>query len=199
MDCEQILVVIPARGGSKGIPGKNIFPLAGEPLIVHSIRHALTSKLASRVIVSTDSENIAAVARENGAEVIERPAEISDDLASSEAALLHVLDQLREQENYTPDLVVFLQYTSPLRRNDDIDRAIETLKRQQADSLLSVSPSHRFLWTEQNGEAKAINYGPAPAAPGYDAAICRKRLPLCFQKFHSAPHEQSPRRQNRPI
>ena len=126
----NILAIIPARGGSKGIPRKNLQPLAGKPLLAYTIEHARATPAVTRVVVSTDDVEIASVAQQYGAEVIWRPAEISGDTATSEAALLHALDHLRDNEGYEPDLVVFLQATSPLRRSDDIQRAVETLQQQ---------------------------------------------------------------------
>jgi CMP-N,N'-diacetyllegionaminic acid synthase len=155
---DDVVVLIPARGGSKGIPGKNLFPLRGRPLIVHTIEQALGARHVNRVVVSTDDEEIATVSRSVGAEVVLRPANISGDQASSESALAHALEFLRQFEGYVPALVVFLQCTSPLRQPDDIDRAIETLRTRQADSLLSVSPSHKFLWNERDGVACSLNY-----------------------------------------
>ncbi len=154
----NILAIIPARGGSKGIPRKNIQPLVGKPLLAYTIEHAHATPAISRVVVSTDDAEIAAVAEQYGAEVIWRPAEISGDDATSESALLHALDHLRDSEGYEPDLVVFLQATSPLRQPDDIQKAIETLQQQGADSLLSVAPSHVFLWRLVNGRAEPVNY-----------------------------------------
>jgi YrbI family 3-deoxy-D-manno-octulosonate 8-phosphate phosphatase len=160
---ERIVAVIPARGGSKGIPKKNIYPLAGKPLIAHTIDHARQSAQVSRVITSTDDGQIAEIARSCGAEVVMRPAEISGDAASSESALLHVLDHLRDTEGYEPDLVVFLQATSPLRRADDIDNAITLLREEKADSLFSASPVHGFVWridhkNEEGHRLRSLTY-----------------------------------------
>jgi CMP-N,N'-diacetyllegionaminic acid synthase len=154
----NIIALIPARGGSKAIPRKNIRLLGGKPLIAHTIEHAQLASSVGRVIVSTDDPQVENVAREWGAEVIKRRAEISGDSATSESALLDALDQLVQTESYSPDLVVFLQCTSPIRRSDDIDRAVETLIVEQADSLLSVVPSHAFLWRIANGQALSFNY-----------------------------------------
>jgi N-acylneuraminate cytidylyltransferase len=154
----NILAIIPARGGSKGIPRKNIQPLAGKPLLAYTIEHARATPAISRVVVSTDDAEIAAVAEQYGAGVIWRPAEISGDDATSESALLHALDHLRDSDGYEPDLVVFLQATSPLRQPDDIQKAIETLRQQGADSLLSAAPSHAFLWRLVDGQAEPVNY-----------------------------------------
>jgi N-acylneuraminate cytidylyltransferase len=152
------LAIIPARGGSKGIPGKNLRPLAGRPLLAHTITQATAASLVSRVVVSTDDEAIAAVARAYGADLVRRPEAISGDTASSESALLDALGQLERDEGYRPDLIVFLQCTSPLRQPGDIDGAITALLDGGADSLLSVVPSHRFLWRRAEGGAEPVNY-----------------------------------------
>ncbi|MDP6380544.1 MAG: acylneuraminate cytidylyltransferase family protein, partial [Phycisphaerae bacterium] len=155
---KSIVVVIPARGGSKGVPQKNIRPLAGKPLIAHTIKDAQDSRLVNRVIVSTEDAVIASISKELGAEVIPRPMELANDAATSEAALLHTLDYLEEKENLKPDLVVFLQCTSPVRGSRHIDNAIKTLEKQKADSLLSVCKSHRFVWRLEDGVLQSINY-----------------------------------------
>lgn len=148
----EIIAIIPARGGSKGIPQKNIHPLAGKPLIAYSIEQALLSRHITRVVVSTDDPQIGSVAVQHGAEVIWRPEEISGDTASSESALLYTLNTLAENEDYHPDLLVFLQCTSPLTLVSDIDGTITALIETQADTALSVSPFHYFLWrTDQQG------------------------------------------------
>ena len=154
----ECMAIIPARGGSKGIPRKNLREIAGKPLVAYSIEHALHTPGLARVVVSTDDEEIGAVARQYGAEVVWRPADISGDEASSEAALLHVLDTLREAEGYDPDLVVFLQPTSPLRQPGAIAQALETLHRQAADSLLSVCPMHGCLWRREAGGPVSFSY-----------------------------------------
>lgn len=154
----NIVAVIPARGGSKGIPRKNIQLVAGKPLIVHTIEQALLSSLVTETIVSTDDVDIAAVSAAAGATIVYRPSDISGDQASSESALVHAIEWLRKMRPSEPDLVVFLQCTSPIRRPGDIDGAVQTLLDKQADSVLSVSPSHRFLWAEEDGIARSINY-----------------------------------------
>lgn len=155
----EAVVIIPARGGSKGVPRKNIQLLAGKPLLAHTIEQARRSGVASRVVVSTDDEEIAAVARDYGAELIRRPAEISGDAATSESALLHALDTF-EAEGYRPELIVFLQCTSPIRRPEEIARAVRTLHDEEADSLLSVVPFHLFLWERVDGHARPLDYDP---------------------------------------
>lgn len=158
MKTQSVLALIPARGGSKGIPGKNLYPLAGKPLVVHSIEQALQSLRVTATVVSTDDPHIAQLSRQAGADVVQRPPEISGDTATSESALIHAIQTRAQQDGRLPDLVVFLQCTSPLRRPGDIDNAIETLLEQDADSLVSVSPSHRFLWTDGADGAQPINY-----------------------------------------
>ncbi len=147
----EILGIIPARGGSKGVPRKNIRSLAGKPLIAWTIEAARQSKLLTRLIVSTDDPEIAEVARFYGAEVpFLRPAEISHDLATDVEFLLHALDFLKEKEGYEPDIVLRLPPTSPLRTGAHIDEGIETLLRDpEADASrpISEAPKHPYkMW-----------------------------------------------------
>jgi N-acylneuraminate cytidylyltransferase len=152
-----VIACIPARGGSKGVPGKNIRPLADKPLIAHSILDAQEARLVDRIYVTTDDPEIAKVSTDYGARIIHRPAELANDTASSESALIHALLEI-EKSGINPELVVFLQCTSPLRTGSDIDRAIEQIRVENADSLLSVSPTHRFLWHQVDNIAQSINY-----------------------------------------
>ncbi len=154
----QTIAIIPARGGSKGLPRKNIRPICGKPLLAWSIDAALKSKYVTRVCVSTDDPEIAKVAAEYGAEVIWRPAEISGDKASSEAALLHAVDELAKRD-FHPELLVFLQCTSPLTTADDIDATVDLIFHHHADSAFTAVDFHYFLWDHApNGEARAINH-----------------------------------------
>lgn len=152
----KIVAIIPARGGSKGIPLKNIQPIGGVPLISRTIRAALDSKYISAVYVSTDSELIANVAREEGAEIIVRPADISGDAASSESALLYSLEKI----NISSDFLVFLQCTSPFTTSHHIDKCIESIISLDADSCLATVSNHRFLWKnlENNDGVVGINH-----------------------------------------
>jgi YrbI family 3-deoxy-D-manno-octulosonate 8-phosphate phosphatase len=153
------LAIIPARGGSKGILRKNVRVLAGKPLIAHAVEHAREAKSVSRVIVSTDDSEIASVAKQYGADIVWRPAEISGDTAPSESALLHVLDHLQEIEGYEPDLIVLLQCTSPLTLPEDIDRTVQSLLDEGADSAVAVTPFHYFLWRrDAKGDSIGINH-----------------------------------------
>ena len=155
----QILSIIPARGGSKGILRKNLQFIAGKPLVVHNIEQALQSRFIQRVVVSTDDAEIGAVAQQHGAEVVWRPAEISGDRASSESALLHVLERLQANEDYRPDILVFLQCTSPLTLAEDMDGTIQALLDGQADTALAVTHFHYFLWKSGDGrDALGINH-----------------------------------------
>jgi CMP-N,N'-diacetyllegionaminic acid synthase len=151
------IAIIPARGGSKGIAKKNLKILGGKPLIAHSIIDAQEARLVDQVYVTTDDPEIAFVSREYGAEVIQRPPEFATDTASSEEALFHAVSET-EKRDIHPELIIFLQCTSPLRTGLDIDRAITQIGEENADSLLSVAPNHRFLWHQVNGVAESINY-----------------------------------------
>ena len=158
---KTVVCVVPARGGSKGIPGKNLRLLDGVPLLAHTLRHARSSACAGRIVVSTDDAEIAAVARREGAEVIERPPELSTDDASSESAIAHALVALA-REGYRPDVVVFLQCTSPFRAPSDIDAAAQPVLDGEADSVLSVVPFHGLLWQrDADGVSQPVNFDPA--------------------------------------
>lgn len=152
------VAIIPARGGSRGLPKKNIYPFVDAPLISYTIRQALSAQSMQRVLVSTDDAEIAEVARTCGAEIIWRPSELSGATATSESALLHTLEVLKAEKQFMPEYVAFLQCTSPLRQPQDLDAAFEKLLLRQADSLLSVTPSHCFIWKEQNGTIQSVNY-----------------------------------------
>ena len=158
MKPEQVIAIIPARGGSKGLPGKNLRRLAGQPLIAHTIHQARAASCIERVVVSTDDDAIAALAQASGAQVIRRPAELAGDTATSERALVHVLERLEREERYVPELVVFLQCTSPLRRPQDIDEAVATLRRERADSLFSACRAHPFVWERREGGLRSATY-----------------------------------------
>jgi CMP-N,N'-diacetyllegionaminic acid synthase len=139
----EVLAIIPARGGSKGLPNKNILPLLEHPLIAYSIKAAQDARLVTRIIVSTDSAQIAEVAKHYGAEVpFIRPAEFAQDLSTDIEVFQHALSWLEEHENYVPDLVIQLRPTSPVREAKMIDVCIERLmKHEHADSLRIVTPS----------------------------------------------------------
>jgi CMP-N,N'-diacetyllegionaminic acid synthase len=136
------LAIIPARGGSKGIPGKNLKLLADKPLIAWTIETALAATLLDRVIVSTDSAEIMNVAVRYGAEVpFKRPEDLAQDDTPGVAPVLHAARWLEENEGYRPDFIMLLQPTSPLRISDDIDNAIDLAVKRKADAVVSVTPA----------------------------------------------------------
>ncbi len=137
----EVLALIPARGGSKSIPRKNLLMIAGKPLIAYTIEQALASQHITRTIVSTDDREIADVALKYGAEVpFMRPPEYAQDLSPDIDVFRHALLWLQEHDGYQPELVVHLRPTGPVRRVDIIDQAIEQLaKEPAADSLRAVS------------------------------------------------------------
>ena len=151
------LALIPARGGSKGIPGKNLQQVGGVPLVCRSIQAAQASNTVGRVMVSTDDDAIAAAAEAEGAGVIRRPAAIAGDTASSESALLHALELLEQQGPLEAELV-FLQCTSPFTTGEQIDAVLSALQAQNCNSSFAVSPWHGFLW---RADGRGINHDPA--------------------------------------
>lgn len=138
MSKAKTLAVITARGGSKGIPRKNLISINGKPLIAYSIEAGLKSKYITKTIVSSDDQEILDTSINLGAEIVKRPDELASDLAASEPAILHTIQELQKQGQEF-DLVVLLQPTSPLRTAQDIDNAIELfLKNKKATALISV-------------------------------------------------------------
>lgn len=155
---EKILAIIPARGGSKGIPKKNIKLLADKPLIAYTIEAALKSNYLDRVIVSTEDKKISEISKKYGAEVIKRPKNLAEDSTPTQPVLEHVINYLEKREDYKPDIIVLLQPTSPLRNAFHIDGAVEKFLKERCDSLLSVCPSYVFIWKIEKGKAVSINY-----------------------------------------
>jgi CMP-N,N'-diacetyllegionaminic acid synthase len=137
------------------VPRKNLLEVGGKPLVVHSIEHALSARQVDEVIVSTEDEEIAAVSRAAGADIVRRPTELAGATATSESALLHALD---ERDGADPDLVVFLQATSPVRGPGDIDAAIALLVAEKADSLFSAHPEKAHTWTREGGALRSVSY-----------------------------------------
>jgi len=154
----SVLCIIPARGGSARMPKKNLLPIAGRPVLAYSLIHAQMARLVDAVAVSTDDEEIASLARQHGADVVMRPLEISGDTSTSESALLHTLDARRNDGHEEPSLVVFLQCTSPVRRLNDIDNAIQLLRGTGADSVFSACENTRLIWGMKGDEPVALNY-----------------------------------------
>ena len=140
---KTFLAIIPARGGSKRLPRKNILDLCGKPLISWSIEAALKSKYISKVVVSSDDEEILNISSNFGADIIKRPYELANDTATTFDAIKHTINNL---EKY--DYIVLLQPTSPLRNEKHIDEAIELLEEKQADGIVSVCEmDHSPLWS----------------------------------------------------
>lgn len=152
------IAVIPARGGSKGIPGKNLCLVGGFPLVVRAVRAATSARLVSRVFVSTDDQAIAAAATKAGAEIIWRPAEISDDEASSESALLHAIEHIENVEGQAPSAIAFIQCTSPFVTGEDIDGTLSPIIAGQADSAFAAAPFHYFVWRLGDGRPIGVNH-----------------------------------------
>jgi len=134
----EVIGIIPARGGSKSVPLKNIKNLGGRPLLVYSIESARRSESVDRLVVSTDSDQIARVALSNRVEVVRRPPELATDEAPTEAALIHVLDELNSREGYEADVVLTLEPTSPFRSSALIDRCVDIFRTTEADSVIGV-------------------------------------------------------------
>lgn len=135
----KILAIIPARGGSRGVPGKNIRLLNGKHLICHTIEEALKSFYPLRVIVSTDDAVIASISEKCGADVIQRPAELARDDSPRIDAIFHAIDSMKNNGQTPPDIVILLQATSPLRNAEDIDAAIELYYNSKCDSISVIS------------------------------------------------------------
>jgi len=158
MEKMETIAIIPARGGSKGVPRKNVRMVAGKPLLAWNIEAARAAKRVDLVVVSTDDDEIAAVAERYGAQVVRRPAEIAGDTASSESALLHALGVLQD-EGHRPELLVFLQCTSPLTAGEDIDKCVETLIAEGADSAFTAKEFFYFVWKRlPDGSAEGLNH-----------------------------------------
>jgi N-acylneuraminate cytidylyltransferase len=174
----EVLALIPARGGSKAIPRKNLLMVRGKPLIAYSIAHALASRHVTRTIVSTDDPEIAEIARAAGAEVpFMRPAALAGDLSPDLDVFRHALTWLRDAEGYESELVVHLRPTGPVRRVEVVDRAIEVmLSAPGADSLRSVSSPTETpykMWRIAGGYLE-----PLLSLPGVAEPYCQPRQSL---------------------
>ncbi|HVG08811.1 MAG TPA: acylneuraminate cytidylyltransferase family protein [Thermoanaerobaculia bacterium] len=176
----RVLGIVPARGGSKGIPGKNVRPLGGKPLLVHTAEAALAARLLSRVVLTTDDEGIAEVGRGCGLEVpFLRPAELAMDDTPTLPVLQHAVSEL-ERVGDRFDAVCLLQPTSPFRRAGDIDGCIELLEKEGLDAVISVlpvPPEHNPHWVYFRDD------GLLRLATGEDQPIPRRQeLPLAFHR-----------------
>ena len=178
MSQEEILAIITARGGSKGIPRKNLAPLDGRPLLAWTLEVALKSPSVTRTLVTTDDEEIARVARQLGADVpFLRPAEFSTDEATSMSVLRHTLEWLSKEERYHPSLFVLLQPTSPFRSIGDVEGAVRLHASSGADAVMSVRPATDHpLWTKRMGADGRLT----PYVTGEPRPPRRQELPVAW-------------------
>ncbi len=155
-----MVAVIPARGGSKGVPGKNLRRVGGVSLVARAVRTARAADSITQVCVSTDDAQIAAEARAAGAVVVERPAELAGDTATSESALLHALEVL-SLDGPPVAVMVFLQCTSPFVAAPDLDTAVGLVLTDAADSVFSAVGNHAFLWRPDGDRVVGVNHDAA--------------------------------------
>ncbi len=150
---DEIVAIIPARVGSKGLPKKNIIPLKGKPLIVYTIESAWQSNVVKDVFVTTDSKEIAEIAHAHKAKVINRPADISHDTASTEAALIHAVKVIEQEHHWKPAYIMTLQPTSPLRTKETIKRFINYYMTvaDQYDALFTMTENRSDFWLKKEG------------------------------------------------
>jgi CMP-N-acetylneuraminic acid synthetase len=159
----SVVAIIPARGGSRGLPRKNILPLAGRPLLAHTIGHARAAKRVDRTIVSTDDAEIAEVARAWGAEVpFTRPAALATDAASTEAVLQHALAWLEHEARWPVDVVVLLEATSPFRAAGLVDEVIARLDDPDVDTALTAVRDHGYFWRREGERTVRLDPGYEP-------------------------------------
>ena len=155
----RVLAVIPARGGSKGVPAKNLAPVGGVPLVARAVRECRATRLVTDVVVSTDDQAIAAAAREAGAEVVLRPAAIAGDTATSEAAVRHAMDTHEALHGSPVDVVLLVQCTSPFLVREDVDGVAAAVVEQGADTAVTVAPFHGFVWRDtETGGGNGVNH-----------------------------------------
>lgn len=181
MSRPNVLAIIQARGGSKGLPHKNLLPLAGHPLVAYSVKAALDTPSITRTIISTDSKEIAAVAARYGAEVpFLRPVEFAQDLSTDIDVFTHALQWLLDNENYAPDLVVQLRPTSPIRTVQHMEEAIQRLlDTPEADSLrmitsAPITPYKMWLYDEETASMRPLLQHPTLPEPYNEP---RQKLP----------------------
>ncbi len=175
-----------ARGGSKGLPGKNTRRLGGKPLIAWAIEHALSVKRIGRVIVSTDSEEIAAVARDFGAEVpFIRPTELARDDSPEWLAWRHALNYLRETTEVLPEVMVSVPTTAPLRLAVDIENCLDEYEKGDADIVITVTDAHRspyfnMVKTNADGTVGLVNPPQSVIARRQDAPVVHDMATVCY-------------------
>ena len=169
---KEVLVVIPARGGSKGIPRKNVRLLAGVPLISYVIRTSLAAQHVTRTVVTTDDEEIAMVAARSGAMVIMRPASLAEDAVTLDPVIHHAVTVL-EAQGYIPDVVLTVQPTSPLLRPESLEEAISLLVNGGYDTVISAVNDTHLTWRREAGERYI---------PNYAARVNRQYLPPVYRE-----------------
>ncbi|MFZ1412531.1 MAG: acylneuraminate cytidylyltransferase family protein [Micropruina sp.] len=169
----DIICVIPVRGGSKGIPRKNLLPIAGKPLVAWSIEQALAVP-GLRVIVSTEDAEIAEVSRTAGAEVIDRPMELAQDTTASEPVIEHVIETLTARGE-RPRVVMFLQATSPVRLPGTLARALAEFEDTGADALVGVIAETPFLWNLAHPATADYDYTSRPRRQEISAEAMKYR------------------------
>lgn len=162
----RVLAVIPARGGSKGVPAKNLAPVGGVPLVARAVRECLGARLVTDVVVSTDDHAIAAAARVAGAEVVLRPAAIAGDTATSEAAVIHAMDAHEALHGSPVDVVLLVQCTSPFILREDVDGVARAIVEHGADTALTVAPFHGFIWRDTADEPQVAEAARTGAVDG---------------------------------
>ncbi|MGW7634964.1 cytidylyltransferase domain-containing protein [Streptomyces decoyicus] len=197
-----VVAVIPARGGSKGVPAKNLAAVGGVPLVARAVRECRAARLVTDVVVSTDDAGIAAAARGAGAVVVRRPGDIAGDTATSEAAVLHAMDAYEAEHHTRVDAVLLVQCTSPFLVREDIDSVAAAVVEGGADSALTVAPFHGFVWRDAADDA---DVSPAPAERPVGATVpaqptATAPATLTTTGGYGVNHDKSfrPRRQDRP-
>ncbi|MFD3576081.1 cytidylyltransferase domain-containing protein [Streptomyces sp. NPDC058644] len=192
----RVLAVIPARGGSKGVPAKNLAPVGGVPLVARAIRECLAARLVTDVVVSTDDHVIAEAARSAGAEVVLRPAAIAGDTATSEAAVLHAMDAHESLHGSTVDVVLLVQCTSPFIVREDVDGVVGSILDGGADTALTVAPFHGFVWRDADDEPAALD----ARRTGEVGGSTKVANSTATDGGYGVNHDKSfrPRRQDRP-
>lgn len=206
MEKYEILGLIPARGGSKGIPKKNIARLCRKPLIIYTIEEALKSKYLTRVVTSTEDKEIACIAKNSGSEVIMRPRDLARDFTPTFPVVEHALNYLKKQDSFKPDLIVLLQPTAPLRKALFVDDAIEILLKniKRADAIVSlckVDEPHPYkLKVIRNGLVQPLMKGDKgfrprqllPAVYRLNGAFYIVKTAVCLKKKTLLPNRTLP-------
>jgi YrbI family 3-deoxy-D-manno-octulosonate 8-phosphate phosphatase len=157
-EAARAVAVIPARGGSKGLPGKNLMTVGGVSLVARAVHACRSAPSIDAVFVTSDDEAILAAAVAAGAHAIRRPDDIATDSASSEAALIHACGVITAELGTAPDVLVFVQATSPFVDSASLDRAVTRVRDGQYDSMLAAVDAHEFLWVTREGVAHGVNH-----------------------------------------